>query len=335
MTRIRTLTCTVMLGLLAAGCGAQRVDAERDEPASSTPTVAPVLTLPDHQKIEDVPGVLAVTALPEPDWITVAHGVAWVANVDHGIARFGIDGHEIGAIRTKSDVCLAMDQGFDSVWAVDCDAQQLLRMDARTGVLQKRIELGFTPRPESSLAVGPEGVFLLDSAGAIARVDQHSNRVVTERLPGPELPSAVRLGFGSLWVTSEGTGTVSRLDPATGNVQAEITTKPGIIFLATGEGGVWVMNNELGVVYRIDPATNTLAATIPVDWKVHGGDIAVGHGSVWARVSDSLVSQIDPGTNTLVARYGAGAGSGSVAADGKALWISAHEVKTVWRILLD
>jgi streptogramin lyase len=338
--RTRTVTGAVVLGLLVTGCGADGTDAEHGQPAgahstSGEPTVAPPLTLPDHSKIEDMPGVLAVSATPSPDWITIAHGVAWVANVDHGIARFGLDGKRVGVVRTRSDVCLAMDQGFDSVWAVDCDARQLLRMDAGTGALQKRIDLGFTPRPESSLAVGPEGVFLLDSGSGIARVDPRSNRVLDERLPGPDQPSAVRLAFGSLWVTSEATGVVTRIDPATGAVQAEVTAPPGIIFLAAGEGAVWVMNNEQGTVERIDPTTNTLAATIAVDWKVHGGDIAVGHGSVWARVSDALVSRIDPSTNTLVARYGSGEGSGSVAADGKALWISAHEVRTVWRVPLD
>jgi len=334
--RIRSATGVLVLGLLVAGCGGGHgAIAEHTEPARETPSVAPPLTLPDHTKMEDMPGALSVRAGPSPDWITVAHGIAWVANVDHGIARYGLDGHRIGVVRTRSDVCLAMDQGFGSVWAVDCDASQLLRMDARTGALQKRIELGFSPRGESSLAVGPEGVFLLDSGNSIARVDPDSNTVADERLPGPDRPSAVRLAFGSLWVTSEGTGVVTRLDPASGAVQAEIATEPGIIFLAAGEGAVWVMNNELGTVERIDPATNTRVATIAVDWKVHGGDIAVGHGAVWARVSNSLVSRIDPRTNTLVARYGSGEGSGSVAADGKALWISAHEVRTVWRLLLD
>jgi streptogramin lyase len=334
--RIRTSACAAVVAALAAGCGGHGVEAGPREPArSDKPSVAAPPTLPDYQHLEGLPGVLAVAATPEPDWITLVHGIAWVANVGHGVGRFGRDGRPLGVVRTKSDVCLAMDQGLGSVWAADCDAGQLVRMDARTGALQKRIELGFTPPAESSLAVGPEGVFLLDGANAIARVDPGLDQTAAERLPAPDRPSALRYGFGSLWVTSEATGIVSRLDPATGAVQAEIAVLPGIIFLATGEGAVWVMNNENGTVNRIDPVTNKLVATIPVDWKVHGGDIAVGHGAVWARVTDALVSRIDPRTNTLVARYGSGSGSGSVAADGKALWISAHEVRTVWRILLD
>jgi len=63
-----------------------------------------------------------------------------------------------------------------------------------------------------------------------------------------------------------------------------------------------------------------------------GGDIAVGGGDVWARLSDSLIAQIDPATDTVVARYGPPSGSGSVAADEDAVWVSAHDVTTVWRL---
>jgi hypothetical protein len=77
-------------------------------------------------------------------------------------------------------------------------------------------------------------------------------------------------------------------------------------------------------------------ATIPAgDGSIDGGDIAVGGGYVWARVSDSLVAQIDPATDKVVARFGPPAGSGSVAADEDAVWISAHDMNTVWRLPLD
>ena len=65
-----------------------------------------------------------------------------------------------------------------------------------------------------------------------------------------------------------------------------------------------------------------------------GGDLAVGGGFVWARVSGWLVSKIDPTTSEVVARYGPPAGSGSVAADETALWISAHDVDVVYRLPL-
>ena len=86
---------------------------------------------------------------------------------------------------------------------------------------------------------------------------------------------------------------------------------------------------------RVDPATNTVTATIHVSGRpIQGGDIAVGGGSVWARVSDVLIAQIDAATNTVVARFGESWGSGSVAADDEAVWISAHDVLSIWRLPL-
>jgi virginiamycin B lyase len=130
--------------------------------------------------------------------------------------------------------------------------------------------------------------------------------------------------------------TVVRIDPADGTVVREITVGAGPRFLAIGEGSVWAMNERDGTVSRIDPATDAVTATILVTpVPVQGGDIAVGGGFVWARISDQLVAQIDPTTDEVVARYGPPAGSGSVAADDAAVWISAHDVNAVWRLPLD
>ncbi len=68
--------------------------------------------------------------------------------------------------------------------------------------------------------------------------------------------------------------------------------------------------------------------------SIEGGDIAVGGRSVWARVSDSLVARIDPATNTVTQRPGRPAGSGSVAADDAAVWISAQDIDRVFRVPL-
>jgi YVTN family beta-propeller protein len=115
-----------------------------------------------------------------------------------------------------------------------------------------------------------------------------------------------------------------------------VPTGTGARFFAVGEGAVWVQNNVDGTVTRVDPATNKAVATIRVDsGPVDGGDLAVGGGFVWARVTDTLVAKIDPATNTVVARYSPVAGSGSVAADASAAWVSAHDHDVVYRLPLN
>jgi hypothetical protein len=63
-----------------------------------------------------------------------------------------------------------------------------------------------------------------------------------------------------------------------------------------------------------------------------GGDIATGHGSVWVRGKETLLSVIDPRTNEVVARYGPPAGSGAVRATPEGIWVSAHDVNALWLV---
>jgi len=62
--------------------------------------------------------------------------------------------------------------------------------------------------------------------------------------------------------------------------------------------------------------------------------MAVGGGWVWVRRSDALLTRIDARTNKVVQVYGPSSGSGCVVVGPGGVWISAHDVKTVWRLPL-
>ena len=148
--------------------------------------------------------------------------------------------------------------------------------------------------------------------------------------------AGARARLGGLWLTDPVRGSLVRLDPATGRSIGSLETGAGARFFDVGEGGVWVQNNDDGTVTRVDPRTNKVVATTKVEeGPISGGDLAVGGGFVWARVSSALVTKIDPRTNTVVARYGPAGGSGSVAADASAVWVTAHDVNAVYRLPLE
>jgi len=210
-----------------------------------------------------------------------------------------------------------------------------------TGRLEAAIPLpaglGFVP--EGSVGAGEGQVWAVTATARggkrLVQIDPGANRVVDE-VPLPLTVAGVRAGMGGVWVTDPSNARLLRLDPANGRVVARIPVGVGARFLTVGEGAVWVQNNSDGTVTRVDPATDEAAATIPVDQGVvNGGDLAVGGGSVWARVTSSLVTEIDPASNTAVARYGMPEGSGSVAADDGSVWITAHDVDAVYRIPLE
>lgn len=332
---------TVLL-LVVSGCAAAENEPSPRSPTTgaspSTPSstgASPTAALPLARPLKDITGSRTYPARPNPDWVLLAGGSAWVANVNKGVGRYDAhSGRPLGSMGPGLDICTGVTSGYGSLWAVDCPSRRLFRFDLKTGEQVDSLQLPFNGiREEGSLAAGGSGVYIVAAGGTqIARVDPATGKVA-DRFPAPEGASGLRFGFGSLWVTSPTGDTVTRIDPRDGAVQATTKTGSGAYFLDIGEGAVWVLNNTRSEVLRIDPATNTVARTIDVsEIAVDGGDLAVGGGSVWARVSDVLVARIDPTTNRVIDRIGDARGSGSVDADSEAVWISAHDIHSVYRV---
>jgi virginiamycin B lyase len=102
---------------------------------------------------------------------------------------------------------------------------------------------------------------------------------------------------------------------------------------ADGKGGVWILNQGDGSVSRINPNTNQLIATIDAKVSGSGGDIAAGAGRVWLRGNKTIfLVEVDPKRNVISKRYGPLCGSGAVRVANKIVWVSAHDINTVWAI---
>ncbi len=281
--------------------------------------------------------------VPAADWIQVVAGSAWTTLASSATVRLSPeDGRETARIPTAAQSCLSMDRAFSSVWVGICTGPAtILRIDPRTANVLASIRLtGRLLVPEGSVGAGLGSVWAVTmgpdrGAGrTLFQIDPATNRVVST-FPAPDMVAGARAGLGGLWLTDPGNGSLIRLDPATGQTISSVQTGAGARFFDVGEGGVWVQNNTDGTVTRVDPRTNKVVATIKVDeGRIRGGDLAVGGGFVWARISGGLVSKIDPRTNTVVARYGPAGGSGSVAADASAMWVTAHDVNAVYRLPL-
>jgi streptogramin lyase len=211
-----------------------------------------------------------------------------------------------------------------------------VRIDPATGDVQATIPLPVTDlHEESSVAAGEGGVFLVaESEDQIVKVDPSTNAVAAV-FDVPAGATAARAGLGSLWVTYRSLDQVRRFDPATGDVLATIEVGDGPRFLAIGGDGVWVMNQAGGSLSKIDPTTDTVVAAVQVnDGPIEFGDIATGGGSVWTRISDHLLARVDETSIQLTQLYDPASGSGSVAADDEAVWLSAHDVNSMWRLPL-
>jgi DNA-binding beta-propeller fold protein YncE len=153
-------------------------------------------------------------------------------------------------------------------------------------------------------------------------------------------PSGLAFGHGSVWVTSAAYGTVSRIDPQTGEVVAKIEVGRGAVDIAVDEssGAVWVAGLDLSEDYveydppkysedrklsRVDPATNRVVAEIPIRaGSPDGGaqSVAVGKSEVWAQSVDGRLFKVNPATNEVAAMVSLGEWSSHLAVFRGAVW---------------
>jgi YVTN family beta-propeller protein len=144
----------------------------------------------------------------------------------------------------------------------------------------------------SGIAVGDAAIWVGTDVGVV-RIGVRSNGVSATIRLGVVIPTALAFGDGAIWVAARpgfrccppetvGTGTLTRIDPATNSVEATIPIGGNPAGLAVGEGSIWIADPSTRSVVRVDPETNRVVARIEVGARPRG--IAVGGGSVWISV---------------------------------------------------
>lgn len=311
---------------LAACTGAPSPSGESTETTAAIPEV-------DIAEL----GAESIGVEPFADFAVSSGELAWVSGVNPGIVAYDATMTPVFQVETGT-VWAALEFGFGAVWAPestdDLQATTLLRIDATTGEVARFAVPARGIPPESSIAVTDNAVWALIEGvpWTLVALDPATGVTMLTVDLGEDSASAVRGGFGSLWVTRP-SGVLERRDAVTGEIQAEIEIERSLTFLAIGPDSVWVIN-QLGNVFRVDPDSNEVVVTIEASPSgIIGGDIVATADAVWVQASDYLGVQIDPATNSVVQRVGPNEGSGSVAiTDDGAVWITAHDVATLYRI---
>jgi streptogramin lyase len=287
-------------------------------------------SLPDPIDIAEA-GALAIDASYAIEWPLAVGKGAWVTGIGDGLGVLDAKGRLTGEVPVTG-LCEAMDTGFGAVWAATCNPGGILRIDPSNGDTAVGTFDDPVMDPEASITVGDSDVWLVcgSAADKLIGVDPHTLQVAhTYAIPSGG--AAVRAGFSGLWVTLPTSNQLLRVDEQSGNVAA-INVPGGPRFVAVGLGGVWVLDELDGRVTRVDPATDGIVATIQAGGPVIDGSIAIGGGSVWVKGPSGLLSQIDPKTNAVVARYGPSTPHGRVAASADAVWLTDPDTATVWRL---
>jgi serine/threonine protein kinase len=125
------------------------------------------------------------------------------------------------------------------------------------------------------------------SDSTLTAIDPDTDKPARDPEPIPH-PSAVAVGFGSVWVTSASTGELLRYAPGHRQEPIRISVGAQPSDVAVDDRWVWVANREDGTVSRVDPETNRDRGTFEVAPGPEA--LATGEGATWVA---------SPGAGTL------------------------------------
>jgi streptogramin lyase len=137
----------------------------------------------------------------------------------------------------------------------------------------------------------------------------------------------------AVWVTSEKTDSVTRLDLRANRPRASITVHKPCSGLAFGFGSLWIPSCGDKSVVRINAETGAAQAVIPEGPADSEGGITTGAGSVWLVTSGKgELTRIDAATNKIIATINIPPGSFNPLFAAGAVWISSNGGNVLVRV---
>ena len=151
-------------------------------------------------------------------------------------------------------------------------------------------------------------------------------------------PDRLVFASGSLWVKRDD-GEVTRIDPESGKILADIPTLPFKQPVCQGMGaapsGVWLCPQEETLV-RIDPAREEVATQIKVDKLLEQASIATLDESIWILTKDGQeLTGLDEETGAEQERIPLPEACNEVAATADSVWVTCYNADKVLQVNLE
>ena len=137
----------------------------------------------------------------------------------------------------------------------------------------------------------------------------------------------------AVWVTSEKTDSVVRLDPKTNQPGISVTVHKPCSGLAVGFGSLWIPSCGDKSVVRVNAETGAAQATISAGPADSEGGITTGAGSIWIVTSaKGDLTRIDAATNKVVTKIRIPAGSFNPLFAAGAIWVTSNTGNALVRV---
>jgi DNA-binding SARP family transcriptional activator/ABC-type transport system substrate-binding protein len=288
--------------------------------------------------IEAGTGNLAASIAVGPTPSLIAYGGSarhrelWVANAgDQTLSRIdAVTRKPSGPVVSLGATAAGLAVGLGSVWVLDKDSPQLLRVNPSVGRVVEKFPLplagtGYFP---AGVAVGARSVWAAyDSPGQLVRVDPDSGRVIKSIPIGS--PTAIAYGAGAVWIGGPYDG-VTRVDPSTNTVRYHASLPNTVSGIAVGDGYVWATISADDKVWQLDTDGN-----IQSSFETGSGPagVTVAGGAAWvANSRGGTVTRVDPGDPNASKTTRVGNRPTAIVAlpvkNGSELWVAVDERTT-------
>jgi streptogramin lyase len=310
----------------------------------SPPPVAPPLHLALTSLTPE-----ATLAIGGDRQITAGGDAVWISSRAAGtLTRVDPKTNTLGTpITVDHEPCLSVVSAFGSLWTPLCGTKALARTPVppsadkaetkektegpeKTGPTKPPVIISAGIRAAGPVVSGASSIWMVTDASGTLSRIDPDTNAVVAEIAVAAGSSAIVFGDNSIWLTSESKDVLTRVNGDTNVVLETIKVGHGPVAVATGVGSIWTLNGGDGTISRVDPKTNKVTQTIKTSVTAKSGAIAVGEGSVWISAPGFPLTRVDPITNTLAQQF-AGAGGGALAIGHKSLWIAATPT-AVWRV---
>jgi YVTN family beta-propeller protein len=248
-----------------------------------TPLVC--LSQTDSVKIEDL-NTIAFKILKvgeRPDFIATDNDDAWIID-DHQnrIIKISPDRDRPLLIVHLKEACTAPIVYFNFIWVMSCTDECLYKIDHMSGKILAKLKTGMADRNgEMSLAAGDASIWLLSDSSGILLRIDPGKMTIQKTIKVKPNSYCAVFSNHSIWVSNYADNSVQQIDTRMNSVIATIHVGLNPRFLTAGGHFVYTLNQGDGTVSEIDAISDKLISTVDVNAVGEGGDIASDSSKVW------------------------------------------------------
>jgi virginiamycin B lyase len=239
----------------------------------------------------------AATLDPTPCAITAAYGSLWVITQSGKLDRVNPGTGRVVARIPVGDTSYQALATPGAIWVSNRNGASLTRVDPHTDRVTLTLPLPGTLPGGMAYTAGTLWIGDDDSASSqLMRLDLATRKVT--RVRAGTRPAYLTAAAGKVWVSNQVDGTVSRIDPATGKVDATVPAGTSPVNLGTLDGPrpeVWVPDDQGNQLTRIDATTAKVVQTLPTGDGSGPAIVAAVAGDVWVSMFEAgEVWQVHP-----------------------------------------